>query len=205
MRLPLFRLASILFTVGIVWASVPASAKDVQAVDQVEVSALLGEWRILHVLQPTSRAVRWAAKKMGIPAPEDCSSVQVVHEKSQEAGLLLTVAFSCPLKPELGSKTFNIRSSSKERADVVSGKMEWDILPWWPSYWVLDKGDKNASGKYRYLVIGGKNRQGLYILANKDTTQLDKDTLRGILSRLDGQGYEDLPARLVPKPDLSAP
>ncbi len=55
--------------------------------------------------------------------------------------------------------------------------------PFWGDYWIIDLGDD-----YEYAVVGHPSRDYLWILSRTPT--LDPDVYRGILRRLEQQGYD---------------
>lgn len=53
----------------------------------------------------------------------------------------------------------------------------------WGDYWIIDLGQD-----YDYAVIGDPRRRYLWILAR--SSQLDSESLQGILERIEAQGYD---------------
>ncbi len=53
----------------------------------------------------------------------------------------------------------------------------------WGDYWILD-----LAPDYRYVVVGEPSRRYLWVLAREPT--LDDATYRGILERIEAQGYD---------------
>jgi apolipoprotein D and lipocalin family protein len=83
--------------------------------------------------------------------------------------------------------------SAKGRARLVDratgAKLEVSFFrPFWGDYWIIDLGED-----YQYAVVGHPGRDYLWILSRTPT--MADPTYRGILSRLDGQGYQT--SRLV--------
>jgi apolipoprotein D and lipocalin family protein len=78
--------------------------------------------------------------------------------------------------------------SAKGRAKVVdrasNAKLKVSFFgPFWGDYWIIDLG-----ASYEYAVVGHPSRDYLWILGRKPT--LPEAVYKGILGRLEAQGYE---------------
>ena len=80
------------------------------------------------------------------------------------------------------------RDTAEGKAWVVDQKTnaKLEVQFFWPfsgDYWIIDLGED-----YEYAVVGNPDRSYLWILSR--TTSLEQDALDGILTRVEGQGYD---------------
>ena len=68
--------------------------------------------------------------------------------------------------------------------EVTNAKLEVSFFgPFWGDYWIVELGPN-----YEYAVVGHPSRDYLWILSRTPT--MDPELYQGILSRLEGQGYD---------------
>lgn len=158
-----------------------AVAGEVQAVKQLDTSAILGNWTVVKYW---TKFGFFGKLFSSLPDPKECKKANVKYE-SVDAGF--TVTFSClepvPGKSPASEEPCQVKPSTDPN---FPGKLTWYFLRADRPHWVLMQTD-------RYLVIGGPKRWSLMILSRDG--QLTAEEEAAINGKLGEQGYD--PSKLV--------
>ncbi len=150
----------------------------VQTVARVELSRYLGQWYEIASFPQSFQA--------------GCTATTATYTLREDGEI--DVLNRCR-KGSIDGK----ESSALGRARVVDGttnaRLEVSFFgPFWGDYWIID-----LAPDYTYAVVGHPGRDYLWILSR--TPMMSEDNYRGILQRLEGQGYETF--RLVRTPQVA--
>lgn len=152
-----------------------AAAAEVQAVKQLDTSAMLGDWKVVKYKEPPFGFL--GKLFASLPDPKECKKANVKYE-SVDAGFKVT--FYCPV-PVPGKSPATKQYQVKYSDDSgFPGKLTWWFLRADRPHWVLMQTD-------RYLVIGGPKRWSLMILSRDG--QLTSEEEAAINGKLQAQGY----------------
>jgi len=151
-----------------------------ETVERVELGRYLGTW--YEIASFPQRFQRGCTATTATYALRDDGRIDVLN--------------SCR-KGSLDGELATARGLARVVDRVTGARLEVSFFrPFWGDYWIIDLGRD-----YEYAVVGHPSRDYLWILSR--TPALPEATFRGILARLQAQGYET--ARLVKTLQAPAP
>jgi apolipoprotein D and lipocalin family protein len=164
---------SIGFTSGIPTKEAMAqeALPELQTVSFVDVQKYMGKWYEIAAI-PLSFQANCAHGTTATYALNPKGYVDVLNQCYTYRG---------PQKSAQG-KAFDLDPETNAKLFVTFNPLAFSAKGKSPNYWIIDLGPN-----YEYAVVGEPSRQYGWILAR--TCQLSPATLRGIIDRLEAQGY----------------
>lgn len=112
---------------------------------------------------------------------EGCVASKAVYEMGQ--GGKIQVYNECRQGSPEGAVR-SVRGRAKVADSVTNAKLKVSFFrPFYGDYWIIDLGEN-----YEYAAVGHPSRKYLWVLSR--TPKMEEDVYRGILERLEKQGYD---------------
>ncbi|MEM1203962.1 MAG: lipocalin family protein [Acidobacteriota bacterium] len=148
-------------------ASSPSGVEPLPTVDFVDMDRFMGDWFVLAIIPNAIEKDAYASVESYARRPDGRVDITFTFRKGGFDGKEKTL--------DMVGTVFD-----------TSTNAEWRVRPFWPlnlRYLVTDLADD-----YRYTVIGHPSRDFLWIMARD--RELPEDDWKGILARLESQGYD---------------
>ena len=122
---------------------------------------------------------------------EGCVASKAVYELGRDGEI--QVYNECR-QGSLEGAVKSVRGKAKVVDPVTNAKLKVTFFwPFYGDYWIIDLGEK-----YEYAVVGHPTRKYLWVLSR--TPEMEESVYRGILERLEKQGYDTGRLMRTPQP-----
>jgi apolipoprotein D and lipocalin family protein len=122
---------------------------------------------------------------------EGCVASKAVYELGRDGKI--QVYNECR-QGSLEGEIKSVRGKAKVVDPVTNAKLKVTFFwPFYGDYWIIDLGEN-----YEYAVVGHPTRKYLWVLSR--TPEMEESVYRGILERLENQGYDTGRLMRTPQP-----